>query len=347
MVGHKFWQLSGWKFWLDSTWFNEQNPYWWKMALMLQPLQYTNEQLKDNATSNIYNNVGMVNVMDGSVYTQIYDSSTYAQGTLGYTEDIQLAQWTQPNQRAYWYNTLPMSYTVNMVISLQLVNFGVNEVEETLKFWANTGLVVEMEHLDDNGNIVSTNKTLICDTETALNTSTYEKVIRVDEFYQSYGNSYRINIDISDIFIVNQADYGTKFGVNLKSYWILGNQQSTHNTPFYYIAGTKLYPSYKDYRSTYPMNLSGNATMSIVFSNEIRSGASYTLSRLWNFEYTPWQIILNYCKIFRLLVIIEEDRHAIHIVPAIEYFRTYNIEDWSNKLDTGRDFTIKPVYWEA
>jgi len=66
IIVHKFWELTGWRFRLDNTWFDKSNPYWWKTVLMLQPLQYTNEQLKDDAVNNTYNDADLYQVMEAT-----------------------------------------------------------------------------------------------------------------------------------------------------------------------------------------------------------------------------------------------------------------------------------------
>jgi len=147
---------------------------------------------------------------------------------------------------------------------------------------------------------------------------------------------YRLYIPINAVFRVNPTLYGTKFRTIARMHWIPGYfgpvLHDQDNQPWY---------------SQYGVQLSDNGSMTVNFGNEIRSGSSYTLSRLWNFEYTPWEIILNYCKMFRLLIQIDEEKHAISLTPTINFFKQYTIEDWTNKLDMGHDFAIKPVYWNA
>jgi len=55
IVAKKAYDLTGYKFILDTDWFFQNNPYWYKSVVMLQPLNYHNEEMQDIKKTNTYN----------------------------------------------------------------------------------------------------------------------------------------------------------------------------------------------------------------------------------------------------------------------------------------------------
>ena len=354
IVTHKAYELTGYRFRLPFRWFSNNNPYWYRTVLMLQPLQYHNEQLKDDSNSNIYNNIAMFNAMDiedFGDYTNVYESNGYCEGVSGYYETVPIAQWTQTSPlRAYWFNTAANSYPVNLTMKVSVRTYIPDDFDSQtanrtgIAMFDDSGLVIEIEHVDQNGNVVSSNKSIICSENTTLNLANYDNVQKISHWDRDiYPHNFSTGMEISDVFEVSQIDYGSKFGLKFKTYWI---GSST------YAGGIQVLRQYRwespyTYTSEYPVNVTSTSPMTIRFGKEIRSGSDYQLSDLWNFEYSPWQVILNYCKMFRLLVSVDESSHCIEFIPATQFFESYTIEDWTDKLDMNSDFIIKPVYWNS
>jgi hypothetical protein len=80
-----------------------------------------------------------------------------------------------------------------------------------------------------------------------------------------------------------------------------------------------------------------------VKSNHKRSFSYFTLNDLWNNEYNLFDQILNYCKIFRIGIFLDERNKQLKYTPFTTYFSNYTLEDWSDKLDKSKDFIIQPV----
>lgn len=87
------------------------------------------------------------------------------------------------------------------------------------------------------------------------------------------------------------------------------------------------------------------------FANPGRSGREFTMKDLWGTEEnnTPFMVFLKYIKMFNLAIIYDNYDDTIKVMPKEKFFEQgYNngIEDWTNKVDFGRDMSFTPLSWE-
>lgn len=110
---------------------------------------------------------------------------------------------------------------------------------------------------------------------------------------------------------------------------------------FYYPQSSETYYWFRDWNDA-------NVDIGIVKSVKThRSNTLFTFNDLWDNDVLPYDCILNYCKMFRILIIIDELNKKIKFVPACKYFQDYTITDWTDKLDTSRDYVlITPTSFE-
>ena len=78
-----------------------------------------------------------------------------------------------------------------------------------------------------------------------------------------------------------------------------------------------------------------------------RSGAVVTLNTFWNKEYNIFNEILNYCKMFRIGIFVNNFDKTITFKRFSQYFNGITIEDWSQLVDYSKDYTIKPVTFDS
>lgn len=72
-----------------------------------------------------------------------------------------------------------------------------------------------------------------------------------------------------------------------------------------------------------------------------------TLNDLWDNTYSFYNQILKYCKIFNIKWVINEFQKIITLIPSTEYFKKYQILDWTDKIDKSKDFIVKPITFET
>jgi hypothetical protein len=82
------------------------------------------------------------------------------------------------------------------------------------------------------------------------------------------------------------------------------------------------------------------------FENVLHTNKPFTLNDLWNNEYNLFDIILNYCKMFRIGVFCDYINKKIIFKPLVRYFQDYSIIDWTDKVDYSKSYHIEPITFQ-
>lgn len=86
-------------------------------------------------------------------------------------------------------------------------------------------------------------------------------------------------------------------------------------------------------------------SFSINYFQNKRSGADINLEDLW-FGGNIFEEILKYCKMYKILINVDEQNKTIDFLQSKSYFKKYNILDWTDKLDLSKDFNIQPISFQ-
>lgn len=87
--------------------------------------------------------------------------------------------------------------------------------------------------------------------------------------------------------------------------------------------------------------------LTVQVSNSIvRSYMPFNFYDLWDTSVKPFDIILNYCKMFRILIFQDEVEKKLKFVPQYRYFNFYGDIDWTDKVNLKKDFVIEPVSFD-
>lgn len=89
----------------------------------------------------------------------------------------------------------------------------------------------------------------------------------------------------------------------------------------------------------------------IKYTTAGRSGRKYTMKELWSKEEnnTPFMVMLKYIKMFNLVIVYDNLNDTIKIMPKEKFFAegfANGVEDWTNKVDFGKEMSFKPLAWE-
>lgn len=86
-------------------------------------------------------------------------------------------------------------------------------------------------------------------------------------------------------------------------------------------------------------------TFSINYFKNKRSGANVNLEDLW-YGGNIFEEILKYCKMYKILINVDEQNKTIDFLQSKSYFKKYNILDWTDKLDLSKDYNIQPISFQ-
>ena len=64
---------------------------------------------------------------------------------------------------------------------------------------------------------------------------------------------------------------------------------------------------------------------------------------LWDKSVKPFDVILNYCKIFRILIFKDDVEKKLKFVRQNNYFNNYEVLDWTDKVNLKKDFVVEPI----
>lgn len=78
----------------------------------------------------------------------------------------------------------------------------------------------------------------------------------------------------------------------------------------------------------------------------VRSNTTISIQDLWKSNITPFEALLNYCKMFGLLIRYFDNNKTLSITTKNSFFSQYTIEDWTNKVDTTNEYKVTPIITE-
>lgn len=88
-------------------------------------------------------------------------------------------------------------------------------------------------------------------------------------------------------------------------------------------------------------------TLSVQVSNDIvRSYMPFNFYDLWDTSVKPFDVILNYCKMFRILIFKDDLKKKLKFVRQNNYFKESTVVDWTDKVNLKKDFVIEPISFD-
>lgn len=87
--------------------------------------------------------------------------------------------------------------------------------------------------------------------------------------------------------------------------------------------------------------------LTVQVSNDIvRSYMPFNFNDLWDKSVKPFDVILNYCKMFRILIFKDDLKKKLTFVRQNNYFKGYGVIDWTDKVNLKKDFVIEPISFD-
>lgn len=89
----------------------------------------------------------------------------------------------------------------------------------------------------------------------------------------------------------------------------------------------------------------------IRFSSPVRSGKPLDMKTLWFKENTPtiFEVLLKYIKLMNLVLVYDNFTNTLRITTREQWMKEgfeKGIEDWTSKIDYGKDISFTPVSWD-
>lgn len=90
----------------------------------------------------------------------------------------------------------------------------------------------------------------------------------------------------------------------------------------------------------------GNTLVSMSYARALVSKDILSLTRLWNPDVAPFEVLLDYSKMFGLIFETDHKNKCINVTCRNVYFQKAKVVDWTDKLNTLNTFTIEQPTFE-
>ena len=91
-----------------------------------------------------------------------------------------------------------------------------------------------------------------------------------------------------------------------------------------------------------------NYGTTVAVSQEYRSNFRVTMKDLFPANWSPFNALLQYTKLFNLVWDYDQINNKVTVMTREKWFSLHQDEilDWTDKVDTGREFYFKPLAWD-
>jgi len=322
--------ITGYAFDLDDTWFNDSNPYWFNLVYMLRPFNAKDGTMTENAnyyTANPYGSMGWQKTSSINTMTthRTVNLCTYTNGTN--VEQVPMIDLSVNFNDGKWFTLSDTNMNPIFKVKTLWKIYDGDGSSSTSTLNNNNALIIKVNAVGENG-YTETVKFLVRHSGCTL-TESGANIIEFDGSTKA-GSSDMFSIDAD--FLVTKSKFGDSVRFRFEGYWQNSNWSLTSNGDL-----VKLDP--------YTVN-NPNFTYVTILNGVHRSYAHFTLNDLWNNDYNLFEEILKYCKMYRISISIDELEKKIIFKPYNKFFENYTVEDWTNKIDMSKDYTIAPVTLE-
>ena len=363
LLKEKIEQVTDYKINLDPSWFNSENPYWTK-AILSCPTLYNPQ---DDTAEMPHENFDYQWPLAVSNTTQQSDLSNNHKQILPFThKNGTYIMDAHGSHRFRAPGGGKAIFNMSMIYWLFAVKTDPQLTDGYAKLRDDNNLFLEFRAVDAQTNeyIPGAKFTYMFHSGETDHTTGYDKEIDVgvaSRNHPSYVTSPDSNVVRKDTGYCWSGELNVTLNINWnKPYYIIMNQYARNNgDPFEFALGSWI-PQwdwlwtdfYQDYDTGGVSGIRGHywyitcVNASVEESQDLRSNSKLTLDRIWSFDKTPFEYIMDYCKMFRLVFDLNEDTKEVTIMTRNRYFQNYEIKDWSRKLDRTKDFSVEPINFD-
>lgn len=361
LLKQKIEQLTDYKLELDPSWFNPQNPYYTDLIVTMpslydnadsdsgeEPTEKFSSHLKNYVSNTRTNSDLSNNHKEILTFSRVSGAHTYQAGNRFYANGNPIHFKSQFEFTLFAAKTDPqltdgyarLRDDNNLFVEIRAVDAQTLEyipgAVSKFMFYSN-----ETDH--DSENYTKLDVGIVSRNTPMYVTSPDPAVVRKDTGY-AWGGWFTAEFDVTwprpFYIIANQyaANDGDPFEFALGSFiprwdWLW--------TDFYQVTDTG---GVSGIRGHYWYLNSYNTECTVTTVK--RSNSPLTMNRIWSIDKTPFELMLDYAKMFRLVFDLDTDDKVVRVMSRDRYFKNAAIEDWTDKLDRTKEFKIKPINFD-
>lgn len=335
-------ELTGYTFQLDSSWFNVDNPYWYKLVYMLRtfPFAAKNGQLYNNLYGFRFNDQGTAveaSLSWSAPSGNTKDSECWQEEKLGQkflavegssTEVIDICDYASPV--SHWELKDNSITTFKIPVRFYIIDWGAVEANNPYLVDGNS-LIVEVIATGASG-YTQTQKFIVQKSTSTIQEPDATQVIKDTKLLPNLWSNFEA------YFACDPYDFGESVSFSFKAYWKTTTYPST-----YWQAGELVQHRFQF------VYFPDQSVQTNTMINTFKSNSHFVLNDLWSNEYNLFNEILKYCKIYRIGIFTDDVNKQLIFKRLNTYFSEYNIEDypdWTDKIDRSKEIEITPITFE-
>ena len=336
-------EVTGYDIDLHTSWFNELNPYWSKVVYMLSGFY---EENKEESTFAL---IQTNKFFRGGLLPYTYDDTPAILSNYGFWTTIDGTEILDTNDDFFIEDNKEYTFTVNP-LNLEIRALYGGRVKCIINPRQAFFIDLQFKH-KYTGEIETVPLYCIVDNSVATSYSGYE-MIRIGEFSVENlesNNWWVYRVDLPEIVRKHTFSIANEYRYFNVEYTIRQLDMKSNYQNYRFLETNEYGTADTSNPNTvFILNYdSGADTLKLEWlANTIRSKYYFTLNTLWNNEYNLFNEILKYCKQYRIGIFCDDINKRLIFKPISIYFNDYKVLDWTDKLDTNREYHIQPITFE-
>lgn len=332
---------------LDEDWFNDTNNRYTDLIYTLPDLQQ--EKKTETGSGSVYDSI--------TWSAPTIDCHEYAFGTNGGGSSVlNLTGGGTYNGhiRIPSNNTGYCNFSINLAIWIRRRGGLSNSSEYALCNGDGTASCIDLQvafrNINDNTEVHTYNFKIVDEDNTSWSSSGVDELIRMGtKSWNPDPQTINFNLEGTVLIGQNNTSDNKEYEMIVSVYCYNGNIDGGPGKALFQTRGriqndTALCASCGD-NPTFTFN---KTTMSVTISEEYRSHFRLAMKDLFPANYSPFNILLQYTKLFNLVWHYDQLRNKVTVMTREKWFNMYanDILDWTDKVDKSREFSFKPLAWD-
>lgn len=313
-------RITDYTFEYDTKWFNKNNPYWSKLSMLLNPIGLS-KGVKGEEVNKPY-------TMGLTIYKLPENTTGYTYSIDPTVEQFMILNNYKGDDTKNYLAEGTVQFILNIQTSenletlhLQYYNSSTSNNYTTLHFY------IASYDYNTNTEIDRIDYTLTpTESKIAPKEDTYNKKFTTFDLLNTYKT---FTYEFPFIFMFTPQPYGN-IGFKCGAYF-------DKTQPFQCEDVTNCFPKVN-------IGIKLPTCKITDFINASQSYSRFNLEGMWNAETKPFDKILEYCKMFKILINVDSMNKKIKFIPQDRYFSNYKIENWTNKVAHNKEITVTPNF---
>lgn len=340
-------EITGYSVHLDTTWFNNSNPYWNKMAYILEKFNTKEEYSSYEGVTEplrtsyfLLNNSGGI-LQQPNTYVPKSFEPIYSTFSNQIIDDVR-QEFLEDKIDTIIINKQSYPFRLTVTNPYDYNNEQTGTTTDKIILNQGSRLYVVFRLLNENREPVALSRNVIINENYDGGSINGDwNIVKIPALTNKGGRTWSVDFNVNFEFLIDRQQVGSNFYIDVASYF------ENLTVYYFYLNKEDVYLKNRIVPQTITVEMLGNTKFDLSTNNTYkRSGANFTLNDLWNKEFNLFDEIINYCKQYRIGVFCDDINKVLTFKPLSSYFNNYKVLDWTDKLDLSKEYHIQPITFD-